>query len=92
MAAKPYAAATGKSRAKRAKAGAPLATGVKGRTQALMNMEPGARMAAEAKTKIRAGRPQKGKPHSNIVNRYNGAVTGSTRKTTKFTVKEKRAK
>ncbi len=92
MAVRKYQAATGKSRAKRAKAGAPLAKGVKGRTQALMNMEPGARMAAEAKTKVRANRSQKGTPNSNVVNRYSGAVTGSTRKANKFTVKEKRVK
>jgi len=92
MAVRKYEAATGKSRAKRAKAGAPLAKGVKGRTQALMNMEPRAREAAEAKTKVRATRTQKGTPHSNVVNRYNGVVTGSTRKTSKFTVKPKRVK
>ena len=79
-----------KDRAKRAAAGAPLAKGVKGRTEAVMNMAPNAREAAELKTKARAGSPTKGK--QNIVTRYNGVVTGSTKKTSKFTVKAKRVK
>jgi hypothetical protein len=85
MAAKPYQAATGKSRVKRAKAGAPLAQGVKGKTQALMNMEPNARFAAEAKSKLRATNPNKGKPGGNLVNKTTRAITGSTKKATKFT-------
>lgn len=81
-----------KQLARRAAAGAPLAKGVKGRQEAVMNMDPNAREVAELKTKTRAAIPKsnKGKPNSNIVNRYSGVVTGSTRKTNKFTVKAKR--
>lgn len=80
--------------AKRSAAGAPLARGVKGRQEAVMNMSPQAREAAELKTKTRAATPKsvKGKPNSNIVNRYSKVVTGSTKKTEKFTVKAKRVK
>jgi hypothetical protein len=74
----------------RAAAGAPLAKGVKGRQEALMNMDSNSREVAESKTRARSTSPTKGK--QNIVNRYSGVVTGSTKKATKFTVREKRVK
>jgi hypothetical protein len=81
-----------KQLAKRAAAGAPLAKGVKGRQEALMNMAPNAREAAEIKTKVRSATPKNAKGKQNIVNRYSKVVTGSTKKTSKFTVRAKRAK
>jgi hypothetical protein len=65
-------------------ASAPLAKGVQGRTEALMNMAPHARFAAEAKTAVRALRTQKGRPHANVVHRYSEAVTGNTKKQRRF--------
>jgi hypothetical protein len=85
MAAKPYQAATGKSRVKRAKAGAPLAQGVKGKPQALANMEPNARYAAEAKTKLRSSAKVKGEPNPTTTVR---AVPGSTRKAARIAKKK----
>ncbi len=49
-----YAGAAGADRAKREAKGAPLARGVKGRTQAVMNMSPRNREIAELKTKTRS--------------------------------------
>ena len=73
-------------------AGAPLAKGVKGRTEATMNMTPEARSVADMKTKVRAERKALGAKGTNIVTRSSGVVTGSTSKTSKFTVKPRRVK
>jgi len=80
----------GEDRNRRLRASAPLAKGVKGRTEALGNMTPQARNIAELKTKARATSPTKGKPGGNIVNKTTGVATGSTAKDAKFEVKPKR--
>ena len=49
-----YEAARGADLARRMAKGAPLARGVQGRTQAVMNMSPRDRMIAESKTAARA--------------------------------------
>jgi hypothetical protein len=72
----------------RLNSGAPLVKGVRGRTQALMNMTPQAREVATLKTAARAKNALKAK--QNIVNRSSGVLTGSTGKTRRFTVGERR--
>ena len=49
-----YEAAVGADRAAREAKGAPLARGVQGRTQAIMNMSTNNRTIAELKTQMRA--------------------------------------
>lgn len=72
--------------------GAPLVKGVKGRTEATMNMSTEGRAIADMKTKVRAERKALGVSGTNIVNRSSGIVTGSTSKASKFTVKPRRVK
>jgi hypothetical protein len=50
-----YEPAVGADRAARENKGAPLARGVQGRTQAVMNMSPRNREIANLKTQARAG-------------------------------------